>query len=446
MTRKEFLNDVYRHLYGLTQDQAEQHLTYYAEMLADRIEEGMTEDEAVASMEDVETIARRIMEEEGLPYTPPEERPVMPPQYPDASRLQGGGGKRGYQVPKKWSVRKIVQTALWTVAAIALVSAVGRWAWRSVYARPYAPEPTDYITEAAAIDTPIREYDGYYEEAPYVEGGYEYGSGSSGTWTDSIERIDIQWAAGTVYIQSWSSDEIEVREYAHSELSSRTSMSCQEDGGTLTIRYRDGLSLGGVKDDKWLTVLIPDGMVGELKIETTSADVRLNGLETETLTVSTASGDIQSTECYTQTAELSSISGYVNLYGGLYADSLDLTTTSGDISGDVTSGIIGVSTISGDISLYGHGSTNEVRMNTTSGDIWCSVEDPSVQSIGISSTSGDISLSLPYDMGFTLEYDTVSGDFLNSYFEMSQQNGKYVCNGGGCEIEVDTVSGNLDVY
>ena len=446
MTRKEFLNDLYRHLYGLTQDQAEQHLTYYAEMLADRIEEGMTEDEAVASMEDVETIARRVMEEEGLPYTPPEDRPVTPPQYPDASRLQGGGGTKGYQVPKKWSTRKIIQTALWAVAAIALVSAVGRWAWRTAYPRSYASAPTDYVTEAVAPDTPIWEYADYYEEAPYAEGGYEYGGGSSITLINAIERIDIQWAAGTVYIQSWNSDEIEVREYAHSELSSRTAMYCQEEDGTLTIRYRDGLSLGGVKDDKWLTVLIPDGMVGELKIETTSADVRLNGLETEMLTVSTASGGIQSTECYTQTAELSSISGYVNLYGGLYADSLDLTTTSGDISGDVTCGIIGVSTISGDISLYGTGSTDEIRMNTTSGDIWCSVDDPSIQSISVNSTSGDVSLSLPYDMGFTLEYDTISGDFPNSYFEMSQQNGKYVFNGGGCEIEVDTGSGDLNIY
>ena len=33
----------------------------------------MTEEEAVAGMEDVETIARRILEEEGLPYTPPDQ-------------------------------------------------------------------------------------------------------------------------------------------------------------------------------------------------------------------------------------------------------------------------------------------------------------------------------------------------------------------------------------
>ena len=39
MTRAQFLNDLYHYLRPLGQEQAEQHLTYYAEMLADRMEE-----------------------------------------------------------------------------------------------------------------------------------------------------------------------------------------------------------------------------------------------------------------------------------------------------------------------------------------------------------------------------------------------------------------------
>ena len=85
MTRAQFLNDLYHRLEGLTQEQAEQHLTYYAEMLADRMEEGMSEEQAVESMEDVETIARRILEEEGRSAV--SSRPPEPPAYPDASRI-----------------------------------------------------------------------------------------------------------------------------------------------------------------------------------------------------------------------------------------------------------------------------------------------------------------------------------------------------------------------
>ena len=53
MTRREFLNNLYSRLGNLSREQAEQHLMYYAEMLADRMEEGMSEEEAVAGMEDV---------------------------------------------------------------------------------------------------------------------------------------------------------------------------------------------------------------------------------------------------------------------------------------------------------------------------------------------------------------------------------------------------------
>ena len=46
MTRREFLNELYRLLGKMSREEAEQYLTYYAEMLADRMEEGMTEEEA----------------------------------------------------------------------------------------------------------------------------------------------------------------------------------------------------------------------------------------------------------------------------------------------------------------------------------------------------------------------------------------------------------------
>ena len=93
MTRKQFLNDLYLRLTALGPERAEQHLTDYAEMLADRMEEGMSEEEAVASMEDLDTIARRILEEEGQPEEP---QPVMPPACPDASRIPGGGGTKEF--------------------------------------------------------------------------------------------------------------------------------------------------------------------------------------------------------------------------------------------------------------------------------------------------------------------------------------------------------------
>ena len=98
MTRGEFLNSLYHRLGSLDREQAEQHLTYYAEMLMDRMEEGMSEEEAVASLEDVDTIAGRILQEEGqAPAAPgpvlraaePQTPPAAAPAPPAAISVQG---------------------------------------------------------------------------------------------------------------------------------------------------------------------------------------------------------------------------------------------------------------------------------------------------------------------------------------------------------------------
>lgn len=449
MTRVQFLNDLYHHLYGMTREQAEQHLTYYAEMLADRMEEGMTEEEAVAGMEDVETIARRILEEEGLPYVPSEERPLEPPEYPDASRLAGGGGTRAYQAPKRnW--RKPLRIALWVLAAVILLGTVSRWLWTR-HVRHYYGDSTanTAIEEPIPVDEAASHapYAGGYDylEAPFDQ-GYEYAGGEYGFDCEEISGVEIQWASGTVFVQSWSGDSIQVQEYANSELSERTRMACETDGDTLTIRYRTGTILGSVKGSKWLTVLVPDGMLDKLDVETISAGVQMYGLEPGELDVSTTSGRITASECYAQAARLATTSGDMDL-SSLYAGELDMKTTSGYLSGTVISNTLDVTSISGDISLYSEGSAGTSRLATTSGDIWFSLEDTAAQSVGVSSVSGDVSLSLPYDLGFALDFSTVSGD-LASYtdMDMTRQDGKYVYNGGGCEIQAETVSGDLEIY
>ena len=449
MTRAQFLNDLYRRLAGngMKADQAEQHLTYYAEMLADRMEEGMVEEQAVASMEDVDTIARRILEEEGLPYRSPEET-AAPPEYPDASRLGGGGGTRGYQVPKKWNGQRLAQIALWTLAILIALGAAGRWLFGS--SRSYR-DATPVAVPDYAVSIPVEEvapfaevYEGYGLDIPY-EYGYGYGSGSTFA-SGSIKKLDIEWAAGTVFVQSWSQDDIMVQEFSRSELTDRNMMVMEDKGDELTIRYREGSSLGSVKGDKWLTVMVPDRMLEELEIETTSADVQLIGLEQGELSVSTASGYISLTECYLRKAEVETISGEVNL-SNVYADELDISTTSGSVYGDVHCVDPEVETISGDIHLNTWENTETVGISTTSGDVYCSISNTAIRAVSVDSTSGDISLSLPYDAGFTLAYSTISGDFSSSWFDdIVQRDGKITYNGGGYEIKVDTVSGNLEIY
>lgn len=63
MTKVEFLDELKKQIAEYPSGETEQSLEYYSEMIDDRMEDGMTEGEAVASLGKIEDIARQIKEE-----------------------------------------------------------------------------------------------------------------------------------------------------------------------------------------------------------------------------------------------------------------------------------------------------------------------------------------------------------------------------------------------
>ncbi|MDO4831573.1 MAG: DUF1700 domain-containing protein [Clostridia bacterium] len=61
MNKHDFLAQLRKGLSGLPQDDIEERLTFYGEMLDDRIEEGLSEEEAVSAIGDVEEIVRQAV-------------------------------------------------------------------------------------------------------------------------------------------------------------------------------------------------------------------------------------------------------------------------------------------------------------------------------------------------------------------------------------------------
>ena len=61
MNKTEFLHELGIEILGLPQEDVERWLEYYTEMLEDRIEDGMSEAQAVASLGDPKVIARQIL-------------------------------------------------------------------------------------------------------------------------------------------------------------------------------------------------------------------------------------------------------------------------------------------------------------------------------------------------------------------------------------------------
>ena len=63
MTKQEFLTQLQNGLSVLTESDAQERLNFYSEMIDDRIEEGVSEEDAVAQIGDVNTIVRSVLAE-----------------------------------------------------------------------------------------------------------------------------------------------------------------------------------------------------------------------------------------------------------------------------------------------------------------------------------------------------------------------------------------------
>ncbi len=61
MTKQNFFKELTKELSGLSAADIKNSLEYYSEMIADRVESGMSEDEAIAELGDVREISREII-------------------------------------------------------------------------------------------------------------------------------------------------------------------------------------------------------------------------------------------------------------------------------------------------------------------------------------------------------------------------------------------------
>ena len=318
MTRVEFLTELDRRLSALTKEQADEYLTYYAEILADRMEDGMSEDEAVASLEAPSVIADRIL---GTVYTTPK---------------------------KKFSDGKWLSVTALAICAIAVVALAGLAAV-SLPVFSFRDHVSNMVvTEEVIVDTPLVTVD---EQNFRMD-------------TDGITALDISWISGNINFEFWNGGDIEVFGYG------ADSMTCVTSGNPLYINYDRSVNADGSSD---LLICLPhsfaQAQLDSLRINTTSADVYLYDFVIRDLAITT-------------------ISGMVDAYGCF--DKVSISSTSGDITL--------------------HGSAVDVTVNSISGYVYLTC-DHRLHTLQADTVSADLSVILPIDLGFELEFSSVSGFF-----------------------------------
>ena len=465
MTRAEFLNSLYRRLGSLDKEQAEQHLTYYAEMLMDRMEEGMSEEEAVASMEDVETIASRILQEEPS---------ADAPRFPDMPKGETGQFTHVPGTPRRdW--RKPAQIALWTVAiAVALGSVGSRLVSKAGTAETTAVDacetaPVQQIAEDYGIAvtegtftgdglviggvrispkgiegdnfsiTPdgIIVTGGEHEvyvgpEGVFVNGpegvciqGAEAeptpGGVLCGTWeipAADVDAIYVDWIVGDVAVRGYDGETIRLQQYADEFLTENQKLSPRLEDGVLSIdsppvesgqlRTLSSMaslaSTGSPSGKSGLLLLLPENAVRELSVDAYSNNVVLEIVAADRLYIGTTSGNVSLSGAAAKTLSVETTSGSVSLrYAG--AETLSISCCSGNTRlENVAAGSFSLDGTSGDVT--GALAVRSGYVSTSSGDVSLTA---SSGELVVDTTSGNVALELP-EGASTLNVDTSSGD------------------------------------
>ncbi|MGM9650709.1 MAG: DUF4097 family beta strand repeat-containing protein [Faecousia sp.] len=239
----------------------------------------------------------------------------------------------------------------------------------------------------------------------YYDNDERYTAGAAEV--ENVRQIEVDWVSGSVEIIPYDGQTVLLEETASAELEASQQLHWLLDGDTLKIHFAKSGARGLDTVEKHLTIQVPGTLaLTELSVETVSADVTVTGCTAQELSVDTTSGDL-----------------HIQDAGG---EELDLDTVSGNMTGEeLTFSKVDGESVSGEMALafqYG----------------FCPREAE------FDSVSGNVTLTLPENSGFTAEFDSVSGDF-SSELACTQAKGVYICGDGSARLSVNTTSGNMQV-
>lgn len=219
---------------------------------------------------------------------------------------------------------------------------------------------------------------------------------------DTVRRLSIEWAAGTITIRPGEVNEINFTETGDTE-----------DDPMVWLQSGDTLKIASVKDESFfhvgsipskdLLIEVPqDWNCTDLEIDTAAADLMVDSLTIGKVDFDGASGVFD--------------------FRGCTVDSMDLDTASGDITFT--------------------GSLNSLECDAASADCEIALLNCPGR-IEMDMVSGNVNLILPENCGFTATLDALSGR-LDSDFEITRSGSSLISGDGSCCIDISAMSG--DVY
>ena len=242
----------------------------------------------------------------------------------------------------------------------------------------------------------------YEDSEKYVAGGAEI--------TSNITKLEIDWTNGDVNISYHDKEMVSFTESANADLEEKEKLHYYLEGTTLHIKYAKSGIISSNPPTKELIVSLPKGiLLNEIEINAVSANIKMEQPHFQNK-----------------------------------IPSLEIETVSGDVTLDLKAGAqdIAIETVSGKINASSK--ADSIEIETVSGDINFSCNNK-LKECSITSTSGNVSLGLISTADFTLEKESVSGDF-SCELDTKAQGNRYICGNGSGEYDIDTVSGDINIY
>ena len=234
--------------------------------------------------------------------------------------------------------------------------------------------------------------------------------------TDKFSNIDVSEVSADVVFKPSADGQVKIEYYDNDNYKHKIDVS----GDTLKIVYKDEdntpwwlrINIGNwwntSTEEIVTTVYIPAGEYGSLNVSTVSGDVSALCKMVSGVNVNTTSGNITAANVSGSGVDFNTISGEVSLSGTSVSGTVDIDTTSGDVTlTNVTAGTTKVSTVSGEVNVTAINADN-IDISTTSGDVKGTVAGE--HEFDVDTTSGDISLPSNIKGMPMVSVDTVSGD------------------------------------
>ncbi len=256
---------------------------------------------------------------------------------------------------------------------------------------------------------------------------------------DGVVTIDN--TAGSVEVQGWSRNEVEVTGELGSDVKE---LVFRRDDNTIVVHVRSDRQRGDLASD--LVVKVPARSA--VNVSGVSTDIGVSGVQ-GALRLKSISGDVE-IEAFGADVDVEVISGDVTIQGGNEANRTRAAAVSGDIDAQNLAGEIEAGSVSGDVTITS-GRFERVQANSTSGDIVLQAALLGSGRVDLETINGEVNVEFRDDLSARFDIETFNGDIRNCFGPEPTRTSQYTPGyelrfaegGGDARVTINTLNGDI---